>query len=71
MNNGTWGHLKPRDLEELRFMPLMMKKESAKRGEANRLRLIDEYKKSPASVAAETREKAKYHHPLFYHERSR
>lgn len=69
--NGTWGSMKPKELEDLCFLPYEMKRESARRGEANRLRLIDEYKKSPASVAAETREKAKYHYPLFYHERSR
>ncbi|MCF4151783.1 hypothetical protein L2W58_08200 [Dethiosulfovibrio sp. F2B] len=69
--NGTWGSMKLKELEDLCFLPYEMKRESARRGETNRLRLIDEYKKSPASVAAESEGQSKMHQNLILTQRSR
>ncbi|NCC95617.1 MAG: hypothetical protein EOM02_02135 [Synergistales bacterium] len=71
--NGTWGHRKPKEIEDLCFIPYQMKKESARRGEANRLRLQAEYrKKAPASAATESKgQKQNTFNTPFYHEGGR
>ncbi|SMG40855.1 hypothetical protein [Dethiosulfovibrio salsuginis] len=56
--NGTWGHRKPKEIEDICFIPYQMKKESARRGEANRLRLAEERKVSSCENSQE-----KPHHP--------
>ena len=72
--NGTWGHMKPKEIEDLCFIPYQMKKESARRGEANRLRLQAEYrKKAPASAATESKGESRNtsFNASFYHEGGR